>query len=179
MENGTRERRGSSGWRRTGGGAPLFAVMGLPALLGLACFESEQSAPAPAVAKPPATAENPSAGTTMPPAAPAPAAPAVPAEAPPAPAPRDAALHTGPGDAAKGKQIYAINCTACHNADPAQDGALGPAIAGSSLTLVEARVVHASYPPGYTPKRPTQQMVALPHLAAAVPDLAAYLQSVR
>src|SRR5512134_2536833 len=72
------------------------------------------------------------------------------------------------GDAAKGRAVYLANCAACHNGDPSRDGTLGPAIAGSSKELVEARVVHGSYPPGYTPKRPTSQMIKLPHLAPAV-----------
>jgi mono/diheme cytochrome c family protein len=83
------------------------------------------------------------------------------------------------GDVAKGRTVYLTNCTACHNSDPSIDGTLGPAVAGSSRELVEARVLHAAYPPGYTPKRPTQQMIALPHLAPAVPDLAAFLASVK
>jgi mono/diheme cytochrome c family protein len=84
----------------------------------------------------------------------------------------------GPGDAEKGRAVYLANCAACHSTDPSRDGTLGPAIAGSSRELVEARVVHGTYPPGYTPKRPSAVMLKLPHLAPAVPDLAAYLQSV-
>jgi len=79
------------------------------------------------------------------------------------------------GDPARGRKVYLTNCTACHHSDPTQDGTLGPAIAGSSRELIEARVVHGRYPEGYTPKRPSAQMPALPHLAPAVPDLAAYL----
>jgi len=37
--------------------------------------------------------------------------------------------------------------------------------------------VKNEYPPGYQPKRNTKLMAPLPHLAATVPDLAAYLQS--
>jgi mono/diheme cytochrome c family protein len=76
-----------------------------------------------------------------------------------------------------GRRAYLANCIACHNADPTKDGPIGPAIAGSSLGLVEARVVHAAYPPGYTPKRTTQLMPAQPFLAPQVPKLAAYLES--
>ena len=77
----------------------------------------------------------------------------------------------------KGKLVYAANCTACHNADPTKDGTIGPAIAGSSLELVRARVMKAEYPPGYTPKRDSHLMPAQPFLSADVPDLAAYLGS--
>jgi hypothetical protein len=69
------------------------------------------------------------------------------------------------------------NCIACHNADPTKDGNIGPAIAGSSRELVEARVMRAQYPPGYTPKRTTQLMPAQPFLEGLVPSLAAYLAS--
>lgn len=75
----------------------------------------------------------------------------------------------------KGKRTYLANCIACHNTDPLKDGATGPAVAGSSLELLQARVLNADYPPGYTPKRPTKIMVALPHLKNEIEALAAYL----
>ncbi|HEB88086.1 MAG TPA: cytochrome c [Deltaproteobacteria bacterium] len=76
-----------------------------------------------------------------------------------------------------GRAVYNANCIACHNLDPTQDGALGPAVAGSPLPLIEARVMRAEYPEGYTPKRPTRVMVPLPHLEPKLPELAAYLAS--
>jgi mono/diheme cytochrome c family protein len=78
--------------------------------------------------------------------------------------------------AERGRSVYVQQCIACHNVDPAQNGALGPAIQGSSRELLEARVLHAAYPPGYTPKRTTTTMVALPQLADDIDALAAYLQ---
>ncbi len=81
------------------------------------------------------------------------------------------------GDVERGRQLFLANCTACHNTDPTHPGPVGPAIAGSSRELVEARVLHAAYPPGYTPKRSSNVMPALPYLAPAVPDIAAYLGS--
>lgn len=77
-----------------------------------------------------------------------------------------------------GKRAYLANCIACHNQDPAREGTLGPAIAGSSLALLEARIMRAEYPPGYTPKRDSHLMPAQPFLKADVPSLAAYLESV-
>ena len=77
----------------------------------------------------------------------------------------------------RGRRAYMANCIACHNADPAKEGTLGPAIAGSSTALVEARVMRAEYPPGYTPKRDSNLMPAQPFLKQDVPDLAAYLES--
>jgi mono/diheme cytochrome c family protein len=77
--------------------------------------------------------------------------------------------------AEKGRTYYLSSCIACHNSDPAVDGALGPAVAGSSSELIEARVMHAEYPAGYTPKRDTRVMVAMPFLEKQLPALAAYL----
>ena len=78
----------------------------------------------------------------------------------------------------RGRRVYVANCVACHNPDPAKEGTLGPAVAGSSFALVEARVLRAEYPPGYTPKRPSALMPAQPFLKKDLPDLAAYLESV-
>ena len=80
--------------------------------------------------------------------------------------------------AQRGRSTYVANCTACHAMDPTGAGALGPDIAGSSRELIEARVLRAQYPPGYTPKRASVAMVALPHLANRIDDLYAYLSEV-
>lgn len=76
-----------------------------------------------------------------------------------------------------GRKAYVANCTVCHNQDPAKDGSVGPAIAGASQELIEARVLRAEYPPGYTPKRDSNLMPAQPFLKPDVPALAAYLSS--
>ena len=78
--------------------------------------------------------------------------------------------------AERGRSVYVQQCIACHNVDPAQTGALGPAVKGSSRELLEARVLRAEYPPGYTPKRTTTTMVALPHLSGDIDALTAYLK---
>ncbi len=80
------------------------------------------------------------------------------------------------GDANKGKQAYIANCSACHNLDPSKPGALGPEVKGASKALLTARLLSASYPEGYKPKRPTKLMVALPHLKGSIDDLAAFLK---
>ena len=81
-------------------------------------------------------------------------------------------------DANRGRSLYLSNCAACHNSsDPARDGPSGPAIKGSSRELLEARVLKASYPPDYKPKRKTAMMPAQPYLKSAIPDLAAFLGS--
>lgn len=86
-----------------------------------------------------------------------------------------AAPLTGEALSSRGRTVYQTNCTACHNADPKKSGALGPDVAGSSRELIERRVIQGDYPAGYTPKRPSKVMVALPHLKNDVEALAAYL----
>jgi mono/diheme cytochrome c family protein len=98
-----------------------------------------------------------------------------------APAAQQAAPPAGDaqGDlVAEGRSAYLGNCIACHNPDPTQDGALGPAIAGASRPLLEARVLRGEYPEGYTPKRDTKNMIPMPFLEGKIPALAAYLASV-
>jgi len=76
----------------------------------------------------------------------------------------------------RGRQVYLAQCTQCHNADPAHDGAVGPAVKGASRELLEARILKGSYPPGYKPKRPTNVMPPQPAVAPEIPALAAYLK---
>lgn len=77
----------------------------------------------------------------------------------------------------QGKVVFMANCIACHNANPNLDGALGPAIKGSALELIQARVMHGEYPPGYSPKRPTHIMQKLPLTEENVEALHAFLNS--
>jgi len=77
--------------------------------------------------------------------------------------------------AERGRHVYLVSCVQCHNPDPTKPGSLGPDVAGSSRELLEARVLHLSYPPGYKPKRTTHAMTAMPQLAPKIDDLAAYL----
>jgi hypothetical protein len=77
--------------------------------------------------------------------------------------------------AERGEVVYRTNCASCHNRDPNLPGWLGPPIAGSSRALIEDRVLHLSYPPGYVPKQNTHKMRALPWLNGHVGDLTAYL----
>lgn len=75
----------------------------------------------------------------------------------------------------RGKSVYNLNCTACHNVDPAKEGSTGPAVANASKELLELRILKATYPPDYKPKRDTKQMPALPHLEKEIPAITAYL----
>jgi mono/diheme cytochrome c family protein len=79
--------------------------------------------------------------------------------------------------AKEGQRLYAVHCTSCHAPDPKKDGALGPAIWGSSVELLERKLVHGDYPPGYPPKRPSKVMVVLPFLKDQIPNLHAYLNT--
>jgi mono/diheme cytochrome c family protein len=76
----------------------------------------------------------------------------------------------------RGRRVYQSQCIACHNPDPAQNGAVGPAVRGSSADLVRAKVLDGRYPDGYTPKRATKVMQPMPQLAQDVPALAEYLR---
>jgi mono/diheme cytochrome c family protein len=76
---------------------------------------------------------------------------------------------------AQGKLVYSNNCISCHNRNPKNPGNLGPEVFGSSKDLLTARLLRAEYPAGYTPKRKSHVMSALPHLAGDIDALAAYL----
>lgn len=105
---------------------------------------------------------------------PAPATPSAPAAAvPDGGAAADAASPEALAE--RGRKVFMANCIACHNPDPTQPGAVGPAIAGSPEALVRAKVLRNEYPPGYKPKRTTHAMIPLPHLEPEIPALAAYL----
>lgn len=77
----------------------------------------------------------------------------------------------------RGRIIYMTNCVVCHNRNPNLPGSEGPPIAGSSRELVEDRVLHLAYPPGYSPKRNTHLMRAIPTLAPETGNIAAFLQA--
>lgn len=79
-------------------------------------------------------------------------------------------------EAERGRQVYLAHCTACHATDPARPGPVGPPIKGSPRQLLEAKVLHGTYPLGYQPQRPTAVMPPQPQLAGDIPALAAYLK---
>jgi mono/diheme cytochrome c family protein len=139
----------------------------VPALAAaaIACSSEEATTPGstPSSAAPPANGAPADAS----PVTAAPAATSAPADPPPR-----------TGDVAKGRQLFVTNCGICHATDPTLPGTIGPEVAGASRELVVRRVLHGDYPPGYTPKRQTGNMVAMPHLAPVIDDIAAYLASV-
>jgi mono/diheme cytochrome c family protein len=136
---------------------------GLATAVGCSDEAQQQPAQTPAAPSAPAPTNNPPA---PPPQAQAPSADGA-ANAPAAAPAEDLAE--------RGRRVYASNCIACHNMNPAIVGALGPEIAGSPRALVETRVLRAEYPPGYKPKRDTKLMIPLPHLANEIDALTAYL----
>ena len=77
----------------------------------------------------------------------------------------------------RGERVYATNCTACHHPDPAQPGAIGPALAGKSAKLIRSMLVVGEPPGGYPPGRSGARMPPLPHLAGEAQALAAYLET--
>ena len=79
-------------------------------------------------------------------------------------------------EAERGRQVYLSSCIACHNADPASPGPVGPEIKGSSRELLEAKHLRSTYPSGYKPKRPTSVMPPQPQVAKDIPALSAYLK---
>ena len=81
---------------------------------------------------------------------------------------------TGP-DPARGRRLYLATCIVCHNTDPSKPGSQGPPVKGSSLELLEAKVLHKRYPPDYKPQRTTKAMPNYPQLRRRIPDIAAYL----
>ena len=78
---------------------------------------------------------------------------------------------------ARGRQAWMGTCIACHNMNPAVDGAVGPAVKGATKALVEAKVLRGEYPAGYTPKRTTKAMPPQPALAGSIDDIVAFLNA--
>ncbi len=82
-----------------------------------------------------------------------------------------------PGE--EGRKIYNLICTACHDPDPTVDRlgrSYGPPIAGSSLELLKSRVLTTAYPEGYTPKRDTSFMSAIPLTGTQLEALHTFLE---
>ena len=88
-----------------------------------------------------------------------------------------ASEESGDPAVARGEKIYRNICVVCHNADPNQAGPLGPANAGASRELLEAKLLRGEYPAGYTPQRNTQQMPRFEFLEPNLDDIAAFLAS--
>ncbi len=77
----------------------------------------------------------------------------------------------------QGRKTYIAHCISCHNINPRVDGAIGPAVVGSSLELLSAKVLAGEYPTGYKPRRETKAMAPLPMLRDQITALHAFLQN--
>jgi mono/diheme cytochrome c family protein len=75
----------------------------------------------------------------------------------------------------RGRALYQAHCSSCHALNPKVAGAIGPEVYGSSLELLKKRILEASYPEGYLPKRPTKIMQSLPHLKSELDAIFTYL----
>ena len=80
----------------------------------------------------------------------------------------------------RGRKFFRYICAVCHNgANPHANGIQGPAVAGSSTELLEAKVLRGVYPQGYQPKRNTALMQKLPFITREqIGDLAAFLAEI-
>jgi len=58
-------------------------------------------------------------------------------------------------------------------------GSVGPDVYGSSIELLKARIMTATYPDEYRPKRTTSMMVELPELESDIPALHFYLNNTK
>lgn len=87
---------------------------------------------------------------------------------------------TAPRSAAaeRGRQVYVAQCGACHHpSDPARPGSIGPAIQRTPRAVLEAKVLHGTYPDGYTPLRTSRVMTPMPALEPEMDALAEYLEA--
>lgn len=75
----------------------------------------------------------------------------------------------------RGKTIYALNCTACHNSDPALEGPVGPSVKKSDFALLKAKLLKGEYPPGYKARRSTKSMTLFAMSNDEIAALAAFL----
>jgi mono/diheme cytochrome c family protein len=83
----------------------------------------------------------------------------------------------------KGKHIWTTTCIQCHNADPNIKGKIGPETVDAPLEVMTAKVMTGLYPDplpaGFVPKRKTRAMRKLPQFKDDIPDIWAYVQSVK
>ena len=83
----------------------------------------------------------------------------------------------------KGKRLYLANCIQCHNRDPNLKGSLGPEMVDAPLEVMTSKVMTGLYPAklpaGYVPKRTTKVMRKIPKLQKDIPDIYAWVQSVK
>lgn len=149
-------------------GALWLTTMG-PLLFLAACNPKVQESP---VATTPPTVETA-------PAADIPATDPAPIESAPAPTEAEKVVV----DLEKGKRLYMSKCIQCHNRDPNKKGPIGPEMVDAPLEVMTHKVMTGRYPDplpsGFTPKRKTKAMRPIPKLKQDIPDIHAWVQSVK
>lgn len=83
----------------------------------------------------------------------------------------------------KGRRLYFSNCISCHNRDPNLKGAIGPEIVDAPIEIMRTKVLTGRYPEklpaGFIPKRKTKLMRPIKKLEKDIPDIYAWVQSVK
>jgi mono/diheme cytochrome c family protein len=83
----------------------------------------------------------------------------------------------------RGKSLYMKNCLQCHNRDPNKKGPIGPEIVDAPLEVMISKIMTSNYPnplpEGFTPKRKSHAMRAIPKLKDDIPAIHAWVQSVK
>lgn len=83
----------------------------------------------------------------------------------------------------QGRKAYMAVCIQCHNRDPNKKGNLGPELVDSPLSIMQYKVANGIYPAtlpaGFVPKRKTKAMRKLPNSVKDVPNIHAWIQSVK
>ena len=83
----------------------------------------------------------------------------------------------------QGKRLYISNCISCHNKDPNLKGPLGPELVDAPLEIIVSKVMTGLFPEklpkGYTPKRSSKIMKAIPKLKDDIPAIYAWVQSMK
>lgn len=86
-------------------------------------------------------------------------------------------------DIEKGKRLFMANCLQCHNRDPNVRGSIGPEVVDAPLEVMTSKIMTGKYPDklpdGFVPKRKTRAMRPIPKLKNDIPDIWAYVQSVK
>ena len=87
------------------------------------------------------------------------------------------------GDVAKGRIAY-MTCTQCHNKDPNKKGPIGPELVDAPYEIMLWKVVNgggypATLPAGFVPKRKSKAMKKIPNSVKDVPNIYAWIQSVK
>lgn len=86
-------------------------------------------------------------------------------------------------DIEKGRRLFMANCLQCHSRDPNMRGSIGPEMVDAPLEVMTSKIMTGKYPEklpeGFVPKRKTRAMRPIPKLKNDIPDIWAFVQSVK